>query len=119
MDKIKELRDYMLMKYGKNYMSAIAKLNTPNPYDERGLIKPENVLTSAEKDALMFFVPEIAAFFSNELIEEKQNLREQKNILSKKQEIRDFSKDTNNKEIEDLAIKGAFTYISEEYPKIK
>lgn len=119
MDKIKELRTYMEMEYGKNYRSAIAKLNISNPYDEHGIIKPENVLTSAEREALMYYIPELTAFFSNELIEEKQNLEEQQNILKKNYEIRDFSKDTNNKEIEDLTIKDEFTNISEEYPKIR
>lgn len=117
MDKIKELREYMVMKYGKNYMSAIAKLSVPNPYDERGLIRPENVLTSAEKDALMFCVPETAAFFSNELIDKIEDLEKLKNNLKQNYEIRDFSKDKSNKEIEDSSIKDKFTEITEEYPK--
>lgn len=44
-------------------MSVIAKLSISNTYDEHGIIKLENVLTSEEKSTLKFYVPETAAFF--------------------------------------------------------
>lgn len=76
MDKIKELRKYMEMKYGKNYMTAIAKLSVPNPYDEHGIIKSENLLTSEEKDALKFYVPETAAFIEDAFLSNNDRLKD-------------------------------------------
>lgn len=102
MDKIKELRTYMEMKYGKNYMTAIAKLNIPNPYDEHGIIKPENVLTSEEKSALMFYIPETRDF-----IDVDEDIK-RRDMLNKKESIIDNSKEENflldNDKLKDLSI---------------
>lgn len=60
----KDLIDYMKMKYGSLYMSAISKLNVPNQFDEKGYLRPELRLTSQEKEALIHYVPETLNFLS-------------------------------------------------------
>lgn len=60
---IKDLRDYMELKYGSAYMRAISKLSANDQYDERGrMLKPEYTLTSKERDALLFYVPETSKY---------------------------------------------------------
>ena len=59
---IKDLREYMELKYGSAYMGAISKLSANDQYDERGMLKPEYTLTSKEKDALLFYVPETSKY---------------------------------------------------------
>lgn len=63
--EMRDLKDYMENKYGMAYMSAIAKLSTQNQFDENGILKPELALTSKEKEALMFYVPETSRFLNN------------------------------------------------------
>lgn len=58
MKKRADLKKYLEMKYGKSYMSAIAKLNEPDQFDEKGFLKPELVLTPQEKEAMLLYVPE-------------------------------------------------------------
>lgn len=70
-----DLRDYMESKYGTAYMSAISKLSKPNQFDKNGLLRPEVALTSKEKDALLFYVPETSKFLNNvDTIEPIQNI---------------------------------------------
>lgn len=59
---MKDLRDYMELKYGSAYMGAISKLSVNDQYDERGMLKPEYTLTSKERDALLFYVPETSKY---------------------------------------------------------
>ena len=60
---MKDLRDYMELKYGSAYMRAISKLSANDQYDERGrMLKPEYTLTSKERDALLFYVPETSKY---------------------------------------------------------
>lgn len=59
---MKDLRDYMELKYGSAYMGAISKLSANDQYDERGMLKPEYTLTSKERDALLFYVPETSKY---------------------------------------------------------
>lgn len=56
--EMQELRNYMVAKHGKDYMSAIAKLNAVPQYDENHMLRPELFLTEEEKDALLFYIPE-------------------------------------------------------------
>jgi len=56
----KQLREFVQQKYSKAYISAIIKLNTPDCYDSKGMIKPEFVLTEQEKEALIFYIPEVS-----------------------------------------------------------
>jgi hypothetical protein len=53
----KSLRYYMEIKYSSAYIGAMSKLFVQNPYDSRGLLKAEYVLTGKEKEALLFYVP--------------------------------------------------------------
>ena len=55
--KHKESAEYMDSKYRSAYIGAIAKLNAPNRFDEKGLLKREYELTDAERDALKYYVP--------------------------------------------------------------
>ena len=70
---IKDLRSYMEIKYGRAYMSAIAKLYVLNQKDDKMFLKPELVLTSEEKNALLFYVPETSKFLSkiDTIVEDK------------------------------------------------
>ena len=61
----------MLEKYGRDYISAIAKLNARNIYDEDGYLNPDLVLTDKEKGALMRIVPELAEVFKRPSQEEE------------------------------------------------
>ena len=67
MDKItKEHRDYaeyMTMRYGSSYMSAIWKLNSKDAYDEKGYLRSEYALTDKEREALHFYTPDMKEFF--------------------------------------------------------
>lgn len=56
--EMQELSEYMVAKYGKAYMSAIAKLNADLQYDAKYMLRPELFLTKEEKDALLFYIPE-------------------------------------------------------------
>lgn len=56
----------MYYKYGSAYISAIAKLNAPNRFDEKGLLKYEYELTDEEKDALKYYVPVKGASINDE-----------------------------------------------------
>ena len=49
------MQTYMEQKYGRDYMSAISKLSIQNPFDEKGILKSELVLTDKEKEALLFY----------------------------------------------------------------
>lgn len=60
---LEDLRHYMEMKYSMAYMTAISKLSADDKYDKNGFLKAKYELTSQERDALMFFVPETAKFF--------------------------------------------------------
>ena len=53
-----QMRNYMNIKYGNAYLSAISKLSVENPYDDNGLLKPEYTLTEKEKDAVLVYVKE-------------------------------------------------------------
>lgn len=78
-DKKRKLREYMELKYGIDYLSAISKLSVSNPYDGKGMIKEEYVLTSKEKDALRFYVPETKQFLGqNEAPKNMQDTIDQK-----------------------------------------
>lgn len=70
-NKAKEHRayaEYMTMKYGSNYMSAIWKLNSKDAYDKKGYLKPEYVLTDVERDALHFYDPDMRELFDKNVI---------------------------------------------------
>lgn len=62
----RELRSYMELKYGSSYLSAISKLNVSNPYDDKGLLRPEYRLDSKEKDALSYCIPETKQFLGQQ-----------------------------------------------------
>ncbi len=81
----KDLRDYMQTKYGSAYMSAISKLNVPNQYDEKGILKPELALTSQEKEALLYYVPETSKFLGKvDAIEEVKSEQTKQQTLDER-----------------------------------
>lgn len=64
--KERELRLYMKTKYGDSYLSAISKLNVSNPYDDKGILKPEYALSPKEKEALLYYIPETKQFLGQQ-----------------------------------------------------
>lgn len=89
----KKYRDYMQIKYGSAYMGAISKLNATDPYDERGILKPEYALTSAEHTALLYYVPEIT-----QPLERTEKIKGNQNNAEEKYQI--FLDDVRKKTIE-------------------
>lgn len=65
--KQREHSEYMESKYRSSYIGAIAKLNAPNRFDEKGLLKREYELTDAEKDALKYYVPVKNTIINNDV----------------------------------------------------
>lgn len=63
--KIKDLKEYLEQKYGSAFLSAISKLNAQDIYDENGILKPEYVLSTKEKEALKLYIPGTKTFFEN------------------------------------------------------
>lgn len=78
----KDLKDYIETKYGSAYMSAISKLNVPNQYDDNGILKPELILTSKEKEALLHYIPETSKF-----LDQVDTIKEIKSEQSKQQTL--------------------------------
>lgn len=77
--RYRRLREYMELKYGSDYLSAISKISVSNPFDDDGIIKSEYVLTAKEKEALKFFIPEVAQFLEqNDNTESIQSSLDQK-----------------------------------------
>ncbi len=66
-----EARKVLIEKYGRDYMSALAKLNARNIYDEDGYLDSEYVLSDSEKQALMKFNPELTSTFKRPSQEEE------------------------------------------------
>ena len=58
-----DARRLLLEKYGRDYMSAMSKLNARNIYDEDGFLNSDLVLTDKEKKNLMAINPELAEVF--------------------------------------------------------
>lgn len=55
-EEYKNLKTGMEIRYGSAYMGAMRKLSEENPYDDKGMLKPEFALSLKEKDALLFYV---------------------------------------------------------------
>ena len=66
-----EARRVIIEMYGRDYMSAITKLNARNIYDEDGYLDSEYVLSDREKQALMKFIPKLASAFKRPSQEEE------------------------------------------------
>ena len=66
-----DARRLLLEKYGRDYMSAMSKLNARNIYDEEGFLNPELILNDKEKKALMAVNPELAEVFKRPSQEEE------------------------------------------------
>lgn len=79
LQEYKEYRSYIEEKYGRDYQSAIVKLSIKEPYDKRGLLKPQYALTEQEKNALMFYIPEVKKTSSESLSTKDKMLRTLKN----------------------------------------
>lgn len=71
----RQIVEYMEMKYGREYMDAISKLNSPNQYDEKGYLKPEYQLTDKERDALLYYVPEVAQLYQEQEVFNEMKIR--------------------------------------------
>ncbi len=66
--ELKDLRDYMEIKYGSTYKGAIKTLYAQleeDAWDKNGLLKPEYMLTKKQEEALVFYIPEVASIMSD------------------------------------------------------
>lgn len=66
--RLKDLRDYMEMKYRSAYKGAIETLYAqlfPEAWDKSGLLKADYMLTEKQKEALKFYVPETESIMSD------------------------------------------------------